>query len=135
MTACVVLRRCCFETAVRTCRSQKYFPTLLFPIGLALRRAANATRPFATSMSRSSGGTVRIPAGTFLCGPLTLANSVNLQLDSGAILRMLPIDKYPGGTVSPPNFISASGLHDIEISGSGAIDGQGAPWWPYANTN
>ena len=42
---------------------------------------------------------------------------------------------YPGGTVNPANFISGSGLHDIAISGPGAIDGQGAPWWPYANTN
>ena len=29
-----------------------------------------------------------------------------------------------------PNFISGTNLHDIEISGTGAIDGQGAPWWP-----
>jgi polygalacturonase len=25
-------------------------------------------------------------------------------------------------------------LHDVAITGSGAIDGQGAPWWPYAKT-
>jgi len=85
----------------------------------------------------AAGGTVRIPAGTnaYLCGPITLLSSVNLQVDAGAILRMLPLDRYPGGTANPPNFISGSGLHDIEISGPGAIDGQGAPWWPYADTN
>jgi polygalacturonase len=82
------------------------------------------------------GGTVDIPApGAYLCGPLTLANNVNLQVDSGAILRMLPFTNYPGGTVNPQNFISASSRTNIEISGPGAIDGQGAPWWPYANTN
>lgn len=82
------------------------------------------------------GGTVEIPApGAYLCGPLTLANNVNLQVDSGAILRMLPFANYPGGTVNPANFISASTRTNIEISGPGAIDGQGAPWWPYANTN
>ena len=82
-----------------------------------------------------SGGTVRIPAGAkaYLCGPIQLRNCVNLQLEAGAVLRMLPFDRYPGRTVSPPNFITGSGLHDIEISGRGAIDGQGAPWWPYAN--
>ena len=82
------------------------------------------------------GGTVDIPApGIYLCGPVTLANNVNLQVDSGAILRMLPLTNYPGGTVNPQNFISASSRTNIEISGPGAIDGQGAPWWPYANTN
>ena len=75
-----------------------------------------------------SGGTVEIPAGVFLCGPLTMSNSVNLQVDTGATLKMLPYGSYPGGT-SPTDFISASKLHDIEISGPGTIDGQGAAWW------
>lgn len=82
------------------------------------------------------GGTVEIPGpGVYLCGPLTLAKNVNLQVDAGAILRMLPYASYPGGIVSPPNFISASGVTNIEISGSGAIDGQGGPWWPGYETN
>ncbi len=83
-----------------------------------------------------SGGTVEIPGpGVYLCGPLTMKSAVNLQIDAGAILRMLPYDKYPGGIVNPPNFIGATNLHDVEISGAGAIDGQGAPWWPGYKTN
>ncbi|HKW30085.1 MAG TPA: glycosyl hydrolase family 28 protein [Verrucomicrobiae bacterium] len=92
----------------------------------------------------AGGGIVEIPAGTFLSGPVTLQSRINLQLDSGAILRMLPFGQYPvtwftnGGTnvyFTANNFISGTGLTDIEISGSGAIDGQGLPWWPWANTN
>jgi polygalacturonase len=83
----------------------------------------------------AAGGTVEIPPGVYLSGPLTMASSVNLQIDAGAILRMLPLGKYPGGTASGTTFISGSNLHDIEISGSGAIDGQGAAWWPYANVS
>ncbi len=83
----------------------------------------------------ATGGTVEIPPGIYLSGPLTLASAVNLQIDAGAILRMLPLGMYPGGTNLGTTFISGSKLHDIEISGFGAIDGQGAPWWPYANTN
>jgi len=83
----------------------------------------------------AAGGTVEIPPGIYLSGPLTLANAVNIQIDAGAILRMLPLGMYPGGTNLGTTFISASNLHDIEISGFGAIDGQGAAWWPYANTN
>jgi polygalacturonase len=78
-----------------------------------------------------SGGTAEIPAGIFLCGPLTMKSFVDLHLDRGAVLRMLPYDSYPDRD-DPPNFLSASKLHDIEVSGAGTIDGQGIPWWPLA---
>jgi hypothetical protein len=81
----------------------------------------------------AAGGTVEIPPGIYLSGPLMLKSSVNLQIDAGAILRMLPLGLYPGGTNTGTTFISGSNLHDIEISGSGAIDGQGAAWWPYSS--
>ena len=90
------------------------------------------------------GGTVEIPPGIFLSGPLVFKSSVNLQIDGGAILRMLPFGQYPVTWITnganywftnAPNFISGSSLTNLEISGSGAIDGQGAPWWPWANTN
>jgi polygalacturonase len=81
----------------------------------------------------AAGGTVEIPAGTdaYLCGPLRMKSSVNLRVDAGAILRMLPYGTYPGNT----SFIGATNLNDVEISGSGAIDGQGADWWTAFATN
>src|SRR5580698_11425377 len=44
----------------------------------------------------AGGGTVEIPAGTFLSGPITLTNSMNLQVDAGGLLQMLPLYTYPG---------------------------------------
>lgn len=79
-----------------------------------------------------TGGIVRVPAGEFLCGPIRLANRINLRLEKGAMLKLLPLEKYPGGTKNPPDFISGEGLQDISISGEGIIEGQGAPWWPFA---
>jgi len=79
----------------------------------------------------TNGGVVEVPAGSFLCGPLMMKSSVALQLDRGAVLKMLPYDRYPNKDF-PRNFISGSGLHDVEITGSGMIDGQGIPWWPLA---
>jgi polygalacturonase len=79
----------------------------------------------------AGGGTVEIPSGVFLSGPLNFSNSINLQLDSGATLRMLPYGSYPGGS-SPADFItSASSGHDLEVSGAGTIDGQAenSGWW------
>ncbi|HXB59949.1 MAG TPA: glycosyl hydrolase family 28 protein [Candidatus Acidoferrales bacterium] len=90
----------------------------------AIQNAINA-------VSLAGGGTVEIPSGTFLSGPLNFSNSINLQLDSGAILRMLPYLSYPGGT-SPADFITtASSGHDLEVSGTGTIDGQAtfSGWW------
>src|ERR1039458_7482863 len=86
------------------------------------------------------GGTVRIPApGTpaaFLCGPLTFKNNVNLQIDAGATLALLPYGTYPGGT-SPPDFITCSSITNVEISGSGTIDGQAtaSDWWNGLSTS
>lgn len=76
----------------------------------------------------AGGGTVEIPAGTFLSGPFSLGSGIRLQLDAGATLLMLPYGSYPGG-MDPPDFISVNNAHDIELCGPGTLDGQGAPWW------
>jgi hypothetical protein len=72
------------------------------------------------------GGTVEIPAaaGTYLCGPLTMSNFVNLQIDRGATLQMLRFGSFPGSN-SPPDFITATKVQNIEISGFGTIDSTG----------
>lgn len=85
--------------------------------------------------SAAGGGIVEIPAGTFLCGPITVTSSLNLRVDATATLMMLPLGIYPGGTSNAVTFITCNGIHDLEISGQGTLDGQGAPWWTYYNTN
>ena len=82
----------------------------------------------------AGGGVVEISAGIYLCGPIQLASKINLHLNAGALLRMLPLGKYPGGTVNPQTFIGGDKLHDVAITGAGAIDGQGAAWWPFSKT-
>jgi polygalacturonase len=93
---------------------------------------AKAIQAAVTACAKAGGGIVVVPKGEFLSGPIQLASSVNLRVEKGATLRMLPLEKYPGGTKNPADFISGEGLHDVEISGEGTIDGQGAPWWPFA---
>jgi hypothetical protein len=84
------------------------------------------------------GGTVRIPGpGIFLSGPLTLMNNVNIQVDSGATLQMEPLaawTNYPAQNQTYGNLLYASGLTNLEISGSGTIDGQGGDWWAATNS-
>ncbi|HMF44872.1 MAG TPA: glycosyl hydrolase family 28 protein, partial [Polyangia bacterium] len=87
----------------------------------AIQAALNA----ATS---AGGGTVTIPSGTFLSGPITIGSGTNLNLASGAVLEMLPMSSYGSGDTA---FITpaASSTHDIAITGSGTIEGQGQAWW------
>lgn len=99
-----------------------------------LADSAKAIQETVDAAAAAGGGIVEVPAGAFLSGPVQLASHVNLRLLTGATLKMLPIDRYPGGTVNPQTFLSGKGLHDIAISGQGTIDGQGAAWWPLAKT-
>jgi polygalacturonase len=85
----------------------------------AIQNAINAAHA-------AGGGTVRVPAGIYLSGPLRLASSINLEVDGGATLRMLPRGSYPSSSTP---FLTVSSLNNVEISGAGVIDGQGAGWW------
>ena len=87
--------------------------------------------------SAAGGGTVVVPSGTFLCGPIKLKNNVGLQLSSGATLKALPYGTYPGsgGTADVASLIDMSGLTNVMVSGAGTIEGQGSAWWTaYTNT-
>ena len=80
---------------------------------------ANATAIQAAITAASAdpnGGTVEIPAGTFLSNGLTMKSNVNLELDASAVLQ----DSNPANTLITNGGAS---LSNVEISGSGIIDG------------
>src|SRR5215472_9639186 len=70
----------------------------------------------------AGGGIVEIPAGTFLSGPITLFSRMNLRVDAGSALRMLPLNAYPKGGTNGITFISTTQADDVELSGWGTID-------------
>ena len=77
-------------------------------------------------VSARGGGTVQVPGpGVYLSGPLTMKNKINLQIDAGATLRMKPYASWSGTTP----LLTCSSLSNVELSGSGGVDGQGADWW------
>ncbi|HEY4012194.1 MAG TPA: glycosyl hydrolase family 28 protein [Polyangiaceae bacterium] len=78
-----------------------------------------------TAATAAGGGVVTVPAGTFLSGPLTVGSGTDLDLAAGATLEMLPMASWPGTTP----FLNANGTHDIGLTGSGTIEGQGQAWW------
>ncbi|WP_161964067.1 glycoside hydrolase family 28 protein [Chitinophaga flava] len=72
-------------------------------------------------------GTVLIPQGNYLTGPLVLKSDIRLYLEYGATLTGIPdMKKYPrpakGGT---PSLLHAADAANITICGEGTIDGQG----------
>jgi polygalacturonase len=100
-------------------------PTLpIIPVGTFIVPAAtgNATTDTANLVatlnaaksSANHGGTVIVPAGTYVSNTFSLPNSVNLQLSAGSVIQ----NATPTSTL-----ITASGTHDIAITGSGTIDG------------
>ena len=85
-------------------------------------------------VSRAGGGTVTVPAGDFVTGPLELKSGVELHLEMGArLLGIADIDAYEkahwvnaAGRKSPHcGLIYANSQENIAVTGLGTIDGQG----------
>jgi polygalacturonase len=84
------------------------------------------------------GGTVVVPAGTYVVGSLFLHSNITLFLDAGATLlgSENPAD-YPivegrwEGKTQPTYapLITGHNLDTIAVVGRGTIDGRGACWW------
>ncbi len=74
----------------------------------------------------AGGGTVTVPAGTYLTGPLTVGSKTELHLAAGATLTMLPKARWPSN-LTP--LLTSSGTTDVALTGAGVIDGNGADWW------
>ncbi len=98
--------------------------------------APNASQPATAAIARAlkacghaGGGTVVIPKGTFISGPIRLHSGTNLHLNHGAVLLMQSYGRYPESQGRYADFISADGAHDIAITGHGTINGRGAAWW------
>ena len=87
--------------------------------------------------NKKGGGTVLVPQGSWLTGPIVLKSNVNLHLASNALLQFTTdFNQYPlveGNWEGVPAVrnqspISASGAENIAITGAGIIDGGGDAW-------
>lgn len=106
--------------------------------------SSEAIKRAISTLSKSGGGTVVIPKGTFLTGPIHLENNIELHLEDGAHVLFktnreayLPVvhTSYEGIEImnySP--LIYAKNKTNIAITGSGILDGQAGNkyWWPWA---
>jgi polygalacturonase len=106
-------------------------------VGDGLTMNTDAIKKAIGACVQKGGGRVNIPAGLWLSGPFQLASNIELHLETGALLLFsgniddFPIFARPKSTnyrhQSP---ICGIKLHDIAITGSGVIDGNGQYWRP-----
>ena len=82
----------------------------------------------------SGGGTLTVPAGTFMTGSLFLKPHVNLHLDKDAVLKgTTNIADYPKIRTRieghfedfPPALLNADAADGLRITGEGTLDGSG----------
>jgi len=93
------------------------------------------------TLSSGGGGTVYIPAGTFLTGPIIMKSNITLYLDAGATVKFsddfddyLPMVPSSWEGVRVKNFksqIYAYRCENIAITGRGHFEGQGQKWWDF----
>lgn len=89
------------------------------------------------SLSQKGGGILKIPAGVWFTGPITLKSNINLHLEKGSLILFSP-DKnlYPLvdiifeglDTYRCQSPIGGRNLTNVAITGEGAIDGNGQYW-------
>jgi polygalacturonase len=87
---------------------------------------------------KNNGGTINVPAGTYLTGPIHLKSNINLHLEPDAVIvfndnfedwpsirsRWEGVECYG---YSP--CIYGENLKNVSITGAGTIDGRGGAWW------
>jgi polygalacturonase len=96
-----------------------------------------------SACNAGGGGTVLVPAGKFLTGPIHLKSNVNLHLAKGAVLlfstdpaEYLPLVLTRWEGVEVMNYsplIYAYEQENIAVTGEGVLDGQGSNehWWSW----
>ena len=87
--------------------------------------------------AKAGGGSVVIPPGFWMTGPIVLKSNVNLHLEQGAIIVFsTDLEDYPMQqknsvglkSIRRQSPISGHNLENIAITGDGNIDGSGGAW-------
>jgi polygalacturonase len=86
----------------------------------------------------TAGGRVVVPKGTFKTGAIFLKQDASLHLEEGAVLvGSTDLADYPPRMTRieghfetwRPALVNASGMTNLRITGTGALNGNGRPFW------
>lgn len=102
-------------------------------VGDGLTLSTEAIQRAIDDVAAKGGGHVVVPAGIWLVTSIELKNCIDLHLDGNALIQQtFDKSKYrlqPDGRRFYP-CIYGNGLHDISVTGEGAVDGAGKYWRP-----
>lgn len=100
-----------------------------------------AVRNAIAAASDAGGGTVVIPAGNWLSGPIHLHSNINLNVQRNAEVFFstepedyLPVVHQRHEGVEAYNYspmVYAAHAINVAITGEGTLNGQGEPWWKW----
>lgn len=94
------------------------------PVTAEVQRAIDDT----SAANSGAGGVLYVPDGLYMTTQLRLKSNVELYLDSGALIRAVPIfnaTNYPTQNGADSSFIYISQANNVRIAGRGIIDGNG----------
>lgn len=99
------------------------------------QRCTDAINRTIRACAESGGGTVLVPAGTYITGPIELLSHVTLHLEAGAVLTGSDqLADYAGGGRGRQPLVRATDAENIAIIGRGAIDGSGTAFMDMTKT-
>jgi polygalacturonase len=91
------------------------------------------------ALAEKGGGTLDVPPGIWLTGPIRLRSNLNLHLEAGALIQfssdyklypLTVIDLKGEKEVDSTSPISGENLENVAITGAGVLDGGGDAWRP-----
>jgi polygalacturonase len=99
------------------------------------------------AVEQAGGGKLVVPKGVFRTLPFVLCSSLDLHLDEGAVIQapdsfaaygmpdpatLHSQDEVKAQVKTPDPLITGANLHDVALTGTGTIDGNGALWWAWS---
>ncbi len=107
----------------------------------------DAFRKAIAAIKEAGGGKLVVPAGIYQVRPFSLCSNLDFHLDAGAVIKApatftaagLPEPEtlhsqadVKAKVKTPPPLITAENVHDLALTGTGTIDGNGAHWWAWS---
>jgi hypothetical protein len=97
--------------------------------------SAGAFRAAIQAAKAAGGGTVFVPAGNYVTGPIELASDLVLHIDAGATLKF-PATRLPFTRgrqqgiecLTPVPLIGGHDLHNVTVTGRGRLTSDNAEW-------
>jgi hypothetical protein len=99
--------------------------------------STDAFRQAIQAAAKAGGGTVWVPAGSYVSAAIQLVSNLRLELDSGAVIRFVADrDAYPMvksryegvETMAPAAMIGGENLENVTIAGRGTLMASNPDW-------